>query len=117
MHCPLYVGPLTSVSAADVVRSKKLRGVVVFGETTPAALAVDGGEYWNRCWRHAASFVCSPPLRKETADAMVDLAVDSLDAVASDHCTFNAKQRALGKDDFREGAIRQFREKLDLCFL
>ena len=32
-------------------------------KVTAASLACDGSNYWNKCWRHAAGFVCNPPLR------------------------------------------------------
>ncbi len=102
--CPLYVSPVMSSSAAEVIRRKRAKGIVVFGETTPAALACDGAEYWNSCWRHAAGFVCSPPIRKGQKDEMVELvtagAEAGLNVIASDHTTFNASQKALGSSDF-----------------
>ena len=99
--CPLYVGPVTSPAAAEVIQAKKARGNVLFGDTTPAAIAADGEEYYNKCWRHAAAFLCSPPLRRGAKDAMVAALESGLDAVCSDHCTFSARQKALGRDDFR----------------
>lgn len=38
-------------------------GKVVFGEALSAALAVDGSNYFDKSWRHAAAHVSSPPLR------------------------------------------------------
>ena len=63
--CPVYLGPLTSPAAAEVVAGKKARGAVVYADTSAAAVILDGEEYWNKCWRHAASFLCSPPLRED----------------------------------------------------
>lgn len=40
-------------------------GKVVFGEALPAALAVDGSNYFDKSWRHAAAHVSSPPLRAD----------------------------------------------------
>lgn len=99
--CPLHLGPIMSSSAADIIRRKKSRGSIVFAETIPAALACEGDEYWNPCWSHAAGFVCAPPVRKGQKAEMLSACVeDSLDVLASGHCTFNKKQKALGKRDF-----------------
>jgi dihydropyrimidinase len=57
VNCPLYVSSMSSAAAAEIVRAKKSRGNVVYGETTAASLACDGDEYFNSCWRHAAAFV------------------------------------------------------------
>ena len=72
-------------------------------EITPAAIACDGEEYWNTCWRHAAGFMCEPPLRKGQKDELLaGLTGDSstFDLISSDHATFNGTQKALGLRDF-----------------
>ena len=64
-----------SGGAADLIKYKKSRGNVVFGEVTPAALACDGEEYWNQCWRHAAGFTCSPPLKRGQKEKLLEAVV------------------------------------------
>eukprot|EP00094_Tigriopus_californicus_P000025 TCALIF_00025-PA protein Name:"Similar to DPYS Dihydropyrimidinase (Homo sapiens)" AED:0.05 eAED:0.05 QI:11/0/0/1/0.8/0.83/6/0/1031 len=102
--CPIYVGPVMSLLAAEIIQRKKRRGQVLFAETTPGALASTGEDYWNQCWRHAAGFVCAPPIRRGQHEALLQFACqgenDGFDCIASDHCTFNGKQKAFGKDDF-----------------
>lgn len=102
--CPVHIGPVMSANAMSIVAMKKGRGNVVFAETTPAALACSGEDYWNRCWRHAAGFVTAPPVRKGAADDLVEIVAkgenDGFDLVTSDNCTWNSKQKAMGADDF-----------------
>ena len=50
VNCPLLIKSITSESAADIVRTKKGRGNVLYAEVSPASLACDGIEYWNSCW-------------------------------------------------------------------
>ena len=103
VHCPLYITHVTSKSAKDVIEYKKSKGAVIVAEITPAALACDGEEYWNTCWRHAAGFMCEPPLRKGQKDELLaGLTGDNcgFDLIASDHATFNGSQKALGLHNF-----------------
>ena len=39
----------------------------MFGEPIAASLAADGTHYFNTCWRHAAGYVMSPPLRDDAS--------------------------------------------------
>merc|ERR1712123_372877 len=87
--------------ASDIVKRRKVKGCVVAGEVTSASLACDGSNYWNKCWRHAAGFVCSPPLREGEMDDLVDATADgSIDVVSSHHAAYNTQQKALGKENF-----------------
>ncbi|UJR21231.1 hypothetical protein I4U23_024327 [Adineta vaga] len=104
-RCPLYVVHVMSKTSAEKVTAARLKGQIVFGEPIAASLGTDGSQYFNRCWRHAAAHVMSPPLRDDgtTAGYLMDLLANgSLSATGTDHCTFNANQKALGKDDFRK---------------
>uniref|UniRef100_A0ABD2WLR1 dihydropyrimidinase n=1 Tax=Trichogramma kaykai TaxID=54128 RepID=A0ABD2WLR1_9HYME len=103
VSCPLYVVHVMSRSAADALSDARARGVCVWGETLAAALGTDGTTYQHKCWRHAAGHVLSPPLRPDpdTPEALMKkLVLDGLQVTGSDNCTFNADQKALGKDDF-----------------
>jgi len=104
-RCPLYVVHVMSKTAADKVTEARLKGQIVFGEPIAASLGSDGSQYFHKCWRHAAGHVMSPPLRNDptTGPYLMDLLANgTLQATGTDHCTFNANQKALGKDDFRK---------------
>ena len=103
LDCPLYVVHVMSKTAADIIVQKRNNGLVVFGEPIAASLACDGTHYYHRCWRHAAAYVLSPPLREDTSTPeylMKLLAQGDLDCTGTDNCTFNSKQKARGINDF-----------------
>jgi len=102
--CPLYVVHVMSKTAGDAVANARREGEVVFGEPTAAGLGTDGTNCWNKCWKHAACHVMSPPLRPDptTPGYLMDLlANNDLQVTGTDNCTFKIEQKALGKDDFR----------------
>ncbi|XP_071862808.1 collapsin Response Mediator Protein isoform X1 [Bombus fervidus] len=103
VNCPLYIVHVMSRSAAEAVDAARKRGACVFGETLAAAIGTDGTNYAHKCWKHAAAHVLSPPLRPDPDTSCVLLNMlnkDGLQVTGSDNCTFNAEQKALGKDDF-----------------
>eukprot|EP00013_Stygamoeba_regulata_P008299 CAMPEP_0177668824 /NCGR_PEP_ID=MMETSP0447-20121125/23028_1 /TAXON_ID=0 /ORGANISM="Stygamoeba regulata, Strain BSH-02190019" /LENGTH=503 /DNA_ID=CAMNT_0019175479 /DNA_START=91 /DNA_END=1602 /DNA_ORIENTATION=+ len=102
-NCPLYVVHVMSKGAADEVRRARQRGWRAFGEPIAAGLGVDGSHCWHSDWRHASAYVMGPPLRRDPTTKvylMKMLATGDLQCTGTDNCTFNANQKAMGKDDF-----------------
>jgi len=103
--CPVMVAHVMSKSAAKILADERTRNSSLFGETLAAAVATDGTHYYNKCWRHAAAHVMSPPLRpdKTTPDFLFGaLASGSIQVLGSDHCVFSSQQKSLGENDFRK---------------
>eukprot|EP01087_Luapelamoeba_hula_P001628 TRINITY_DN1134_c0_g1_i1.p1 TRINITY_DN1134_c0_g1~~TRINITY_DN1134_c0_g1_i1.p1 ORF type:complete len:504 (-),score=81.12 TRINITY_DN1134_c0_g1_i1:70-1581(-) len=103
VNTPLYVVHVMSRGAADAIADARTKGKLVFGEPIAAGLGTDGSHCWHHNWRHAAAYVMGPtlspdPTVKETLMRM--LAGGQLQTVGTDNCTFNANQKAMGKDDF-----------------
>ncbi|XP_045519088.1 dihydropyrimidinase isoform X2 [Pieris brassicae] len=103
-NSPLYIVHMMSKSAVKALRIARSRQrPPVYGETLAATVGTDGTHYKNACFRHAAAHVLSPPLRPDpsTPEAIVQaLADDDLQVIASDNCTFNEKEKELGKTNF-----------------
>ncbi|XP_011052957.1 PREDICTED: dihydropyrimidinase isoform X4 [Acromyrmex echinatior] len=103
VNSPLYITAISSKSAADVVSAKRSDGIIVFGETLASTIGIDGSEQYGKDVEKARRFITNPPLRPDpTTPAYLTehLAQDNLQVTGSDNCTFNAEQKALGKDDF-----------------
>jgi dihydropyrimidinase len=61
------------------------------GEVRAASLLLDSSHYQNKCWQHAAAFVCSPPLTADSAELQSALAAGQLDIVSSQNCVYASK--------------------------
>ncbi len=74
-NCPVYIQTVMSRGAAQSLAKSRQTGCIVFGEVTAAAVGTDGTHYFNKCWRHAAAHVTSPPLRPDgvTSSVLVDM--------------------------------------------
>ncbi|XP_018397055.1 PREDICTED: dihydropyrimidinase isoform X2 [Cyphomyrmex costatus] len=103
VNSPLYITAISSKSAADIVSAKRSDGIIVFGETLASTIGIDGSEQYGKDVERARRFITNPPLRPDpTTPAYLTehLAQDNLQVTGSDNCTFNAEQKALGRDDF-----------------
>jgi dihydropyrimidinase len=79
-----------------------VNGQRVYGEPLIQHLTLDGDEYRNKDWDHAARRVMSPPFRSKDHQASLwaGLQSGSLQVVATDHCAFTGKQKRMGLGDF-----------------
>jgi dihydropyrimidinase len=75
--------------------------VKVYVETCPQYLLLDDSVY-NKDFDESAKFVCSPPIRRHEDQAALWNALrhGELDTIATDHCSFTARQKRAGADDF-----------------
>jgi len=100
---PIYIVHVTCKEALEEISRARSAGQRVCGETCTHYLTLDS-ENLAKPNFEGAKFVCSPALR--TADhheaLWQALNLGALNAVSSDHCGFDwAKQKHMGKDDFR----------------
>lgn len=98
----LYVVHVTCQEAVEQIVEARSKGFHVYGETCPQYLVLDQ-TYLERTEFEGAKFVWSPPLRDSSNQDILWNALKSgqLQAIGSDHCSFNFKgQKELGKDDF-----------------
>jgi len=102
VNTPLYIVHVMCKGAADMIAKARKEGKRVYGEPIAAGLGVDDTHCFHHDWRHAAAYVMGPPLRDPTTKLhlMKLLSSGDLSTVGTDNCTFNANQKAMGKDDF-----------------
>ena len=99
---PIYVVHVSCIEAADAIARARARGQRVYGEVLAGHLTIDDSVYRHPDYATAAAYVMSPPFRaKEHQEALWrGLQAGHLHTTATDHCTFCAAQKAMGKDNF-----------------
>lgn len=98
---PVGVVHLSSEAGLREALKARARGVKIFLETCPQYLTLDDSRYEEPGF-DGAKYVCSPPLRKKSdAQALIDAVQEgAIDTIATDHCSYTLKQKALGFEDF-----------------
>ena len=99
---PIYVVHVSCIEAAEAIARARARGQRVYGEVLAGHLIVDDSLYRHPDFATAAAHVMSPPFRPKVHQDFLwrGLQAGSLHTTATDHCTFCAAQKAVGKDDF-----------------
>ncbi|MCA8956277.1 MAG: dihydropyrimidinase [Planctomycetes bacterium] len=100
---PIYVVHVTCREAVEAINRARHAGLTVYGETCTQYLLLDDSVY-DRPDFEGAAYVMSPPIRPLGHQEVLwnALRAGTLQVVATDHCPFNqAKQKEMGRDDFR----------------
>ena len=99
---PVIIVHLSTREALEEVRIARQRGQIVYVETCPHYLLLDDSRYEQAEYREAAKYICAPPLRKQADQEAIwqGLADETVQTVATDHCSFTLAQKDAGKDDF-----------------
>ena len=101
---PIYVVHVSCAEAAEAIARARARGQRVFGEVLAGHLLVDDSVYRDPDFATAAAHVMSPPFRSRAGGHQEalwrGLQSGQLHTTATDHCTFCAAQKAMGRDNF-----------------
>ena len=99
---PLYIVHVSTADATDAITRARAAGQRVYGEVLAGHLMLDESVYDTPDFARAAAHVMSPPFRPHGhADALWNgLRAGNLQTTATDHCCFNAGQKAAGREDF-----------------
>lgn len=99
---PIYVVHVSCIESADAIARARARGQRVYGEVLAGHLTIDDSVYRDPDYAKAAAYVMSPPFRpKQHQEALWrGLQSGQLHTTATDHCTFCAAQKAMGKENF-----------------
>lgn len=98
---PVVIVHLSSAAGYEEVRLARERGSSVYVETCPQYLLMDESRYFLPD-EEARKYMIAPPLRK-TEDQQVlwkALAEGNIQTIATDHCSFTTRQKAMGAKDF-----------------
>jgi dihydropyrimidinase len=99
---PIYIVHVSCAEALDAITRARANGQRVYGEALAGHLVIDDSVYQSEDQEFARAHVMSPPFRgRHHQDALWHgLQAGNLHTTATDHCTFCAEQKAMGKDDF-----------------
>jgi dihydropyrimidinase len=102
LNVPIYIVHVSCIESADAIARARARGQRVYGEVLAGHLTVDDSIYRHPDFAVAAAHVMSPPFRPKVHQEALwrGLQSGNLHTTATDHCTFCATQKAVGKDDF-----------------
>ena len=98
----VYIVHVSCAESLDAITRARANGQRVYGEALAGHLVIDDSVYRSSDFDYAAGHVMSPPFRgKHHQQALWHgLQSGNLHTTATDHCTFCATQKAMGKDDF-----------------
>jgi len=87
---------------ADAIRPVIEAGQRVFGEVLAGHLLIDDSVYRDPDYARAAAYVMSPPFRPKGHQEALWRGLQSgqLHTTATDHCSFCAAQKAMGRENF-----------------
>ena len=101
---PIYVVHVSCTEAAQAIAAARARGQRVYGEVLAGHLVIDDSVYRDPDFVKAAAHVMSPPFRPKGHQESLWQGLQSgqLHTTATDHCTFCASQKAMGKNNFAQ---------------
>ena len=118
-QAPAMIVHLTCQKSLEEVRKARSRGQMVYAETCPQYLLLDDSVYRKPDFAGAV-YVCAPPIRKkEDQAALFDaLAAGEIQTIATDHCSFTLKQKAMGREDFTKipGGVPGVQTRAELIY-
>ncbi|MCB4787675.1 MULTISPECIES: dihydropyrimidinase [unclassified Delftia] len=99
---PIYVVHVSCTEAAQAIAAARARGQRVYGEVLAGHLVIDESVYRDPDFAKAAAHVMSPPFRAKGHQEALWQGLQSgqLHTTATDHCTFCAAQKAMGRGNF-----------------
>jgi len=117
---PIYVVHVSCMEAAQAIAAARARGQRVYGEVLAGHLVIDESVYRDPDFAKAAAHVMSPPFRAKGHQEALWQGLQSgqLHTTATDHCTFCAAQKAMGKDNFAKipNGIGSVEHRMDLIY-
>lgn len=98
---PIIIVHLSSKEGYKEILRARERGQVVYVETCPQYLVMDDSLY-GLADNEGKKYMIAPPLRKkeDQEELWNALKNDTIQTIATDHCSFTVKQKDMGKDDF-----------------